>query len=267
MSPDAQALLGTLALLACAAGVALWLRPAPPAGAARPDRDRTDMALRFAVALVVALVLVLLAVWLLRGVLGLTGEGYAVTLSVIVAAIGWGVTFGLREFEAFRAREQLRRDVLIALRSEIFTALQTLDQYDWSAEAARVQARILAGGAGATAYHPFTTSESPPVVFQALADRITVLAEAEVATILRFYAALTDLATLVRDCRDPVFAALSPERRVAVHRRLTDTRRAALYWAVQAVYRINCGLGVVRPEEIDRSGRNQDIVIDPEARP
>jgi hypothetical protein len=187
----------------------------------------------------------------------------AITAGAI--ATGWIVTFGFREIERLAERNQTRRDVLTALRSEVFTVFQTLDATDWKAGATEVQKMILDSGDGPKAYFPFTASESPPIVFEALAESIPVLEEAEIGAILRFYSALTDLTTIVKDCRDPAFAKLSAARRVKIHRRLTDTRLAALFWALQALYRINSSLGVKDPENIPRTGRNAHIVIDRDA--
>ncbi len=200
--------------------------------------------------------------WVLIAHSGLPKEMLPSAITAGAIAIGWIVTFSFREFERLAERNQTRRDVLTALRSEVFTAFQTLDATDWKSGATEVQGKIKDGGDGPDAYFPFTASESPPIVFEALAESIPVLEEAEIGPILRFYAALTDLTTVVKDCRDPAFVKLSAARRVKIHQRLTDTRLAALFWAVQALYRINTSLGVKNPQDIPRTGKNVDILID-----
>ena len=226
-----------------------------------------NLLLRFVAAFVIVLALAGTLIWALIFYSGLPKDLLPAVTTAGAIAIGWIVTFGFREYEQARIRDQQRRDVLTALRSEVFTAFQTLDATDWRSDSAIVQGLIAAGGNGPGAYAPFTASESPPIVFQALAEDISVLHESEIGAILRFYAALTDLSTLVGDCRDPGFAALSADRRIRVHQRLTDTRLAALHWALQALYRINVSLGVRNAEKIPRTGFNKDTVIDSNANP
>lgn len=181
--------------------------------------------------------------------------------TVIVA--GWVATWLAAEYRQARVRQDTRRDVLLALRSEIFTAFQTLDATDWRANGRSVQAKIEAGGdVPETAYYPFTASESPPIVFQSVSGSIKLLSPETLEPVLRFYTSLTDLSTLAGDLQREDFARLSWQRRVAAHRKITDTRIATLYWSLQSITAINAALGVKHPEAVARSGKNSDIRVE-----
>lgn len=178
-----------------------------------------------------------------------------------VIATGWLATAAAAEAQRARAREQDRVDLLIALRSEIFTSLETLDRTDWRSSSARQQKLIEWHGDGEGAYIPFVSSESPPIVYDALSGSIGILRPETIEPILRFYTMHSELRALAGDFARPDVRNLEWPRRVALHRQLSETRRAALFWALRAVYAINLALDLEKPEDIPRSGLNPDVSL------
>ena len=178
-----------------------------------------------------------------------------------VIAMGWLVTFLVSEYQRASDRAQKQVDVLLALRSEIFAVVEKLDKNPIEESAQTVQDSIKAGGNGTAAYRPFTASESPPVVYQAVSGSIPVLNAETLEPILRFYTAYSDLTAMAEDVRTKDFQSLSFERRIRAHIALTQHRRATLYWGLRAVKAINVDLGVKNPAEIDRSGENPEVTL------
>lgn len=188
---------------------------------------------------------------------GLEGGTLSTTVAGAVIATGWLVAFSLREYQSLRDRDQARRDTLIALRAEIFAAVEKLDNHDIAAEAA-LQQRLIGEHAGKDPpYHPFSAAESPPDVFRALGERIALIEEATLEPIIRFYAAYLDLATFTIDFREERMAQLGGDRRIAAHRALTRLRQTTLYRGLRAVDAINRDLNVAG--EIYRTGKNPEI--------
>lgn len=186
----------------------------------------------------------------------------AALITGTVIATGWVATWVATEYQRDRERARTRREVLYALRSEIFTAFQTLDSIDWLENAQHVQDAIADGGDDEnTRYHPFVGTESPPIVFQTVSASINLLPEPTLEPVLRFYSALNDLATLGADMRSDRFVELDAERRIGGHARLTDTRIATLKWAIQSLIAIDTALGIEHPERIERDRNNAQLVI------
>lgn len=79
--------------------------------------------------------------------------------------------------------------------------------------------------------------------------------------ILRFYAAYSDLTAMVDDARSEDFAKLAADRRMRAHQRLTQNRKATLFWGLTAIYAINRAMGVRGPGNIPRSGQNPDVQL------
>lgn len=197
-------------------------------------------------------------------VLGL-GQDHALLPSALagtVIATGWIVTFVLREYQTTNAREQTRIDTLAALRTEVLTVLNKLDDLDLG-QGARQQQDKINGGALTDEgyYHPFSSTESPPSVFNAIADKTLVLHPETIEPVLRFYAAYSDLTSFTEDFRGTAFASLPAERRVVGHKALTQLRRSALYWALAAINAIDDASGAYPKPKIERSGKNKDIVL------
>ena len=176
-----------------------------------------------------------------------------------VIAMGWLVTFLVSEFQRASDRAQSQYDVLLALRSEIFAVVEKLDKDPIKQRAQTVQDLIKAGGNGNRTYHPFTASESPPIVYQAVSGSIPLLNVEALEPILRFYAAYSDLTAMVEDTRNEEFKSLSFERRIALHKDLVKNRIATLGWGLAAVKAANLALEVLNPEEIGRSGENPRV--------
>lgn len=187
------------------------------------------------------------------------GEARTALIAGTVIATGWVATFLAAEYQRARDRNQTQQDVLVALQSEVFAIIEKLDKDAIAADAERVQERIAAGGDGAGAYYPFSVSESPPIVYQAVSGSISVLDAVTLEPVLRFYAAFSELTAVVADVRSAEFRALSADRRVAVHKGLTQNRIATLTWGLRALVAINMSLGANNPRGIPRSGRNPEI--------
>lgn len=184
-----------------------------------------------------------------------------------VIATGWLATFVANEYQRARQRDTTQQDVLLALRSEVFTIVEKLDKNAITDGAAKVQERIREAGDKAPgaavdpAYYPFSASESPATVYQSVSGSISVLEADTLEPVLRFYAAFSELTAMVEDTRSEPFRALVAERRIRMHKELTAHRKATLYWGLRAIATINEELGVERPRNIPRSGKNQDVAL------
>lgn len=188
----------------------------------------------------------------------------AALIAGTLVAGGWLVTFLVNGYRHEREAERRAQDTLYALQSEIFALVDKLDNQDIDATAVQTQARILDGEGQdawgrAREYHPFATTESTPIVFEAVAGNIPSLAPRTVKAVLRFYAEYTDLRTLVTDSRSDTARALSRERRTALHEQLTKRRKSALRHGLKAVAKINGDLGAKNPGNIQRSGLNPSV--------
>ncbi len=175
-------------------------------------------------------------------------------------ATGWLATFLANEYQRTRERERTRRDVLLALRSEIFTIVEKIDKDDICASGNSVQAKITQGGDADGNYFPFSASESPPIIYQAVSGSIAVLSAETLEPMVRFYAAYSDLTAMVEDTRNEEFKSLSFERRIALHKDLVKNRTATLGWGLAAVKAANLALGVPNPGGIGRSGENPCVI-------
>lgn len=185
-----------------------------------------------------------------------------VTGSAIV--LGWFVTFLMTSYREEETRERVRLDTLVALRSEIFALVDKLDNQAIRSHADDVQKKIRVGDGvdckgEAVEYFPFSTMESEPIVFEAVAASVPALRDDTVAAVVRFYAEYTDLRRTVEDSRTPDAKALPRERRVALHEQLTKRRISTLRWGLKALNAINAELTPDNPGDISRSGLNPDI--------
>lgn len=182
-------------------------------------------------------------------------------LAGLVIISGWLAGFLFQEERRQRDRDNQRVDTLTALQSEIYNTISKIDNQAITQTARTQQDRMLNGGVGPMAYMPFSTSESAPIVFDAVSDAIPLLRTGTIRPVLRFYAEYTDLRTIVEDMRLDEFKALSPERRVAVHKELTRRRIVTLRWGMRALIAVNIALGMTEEEakKIKRSGLNPKI--------
>lgn len=163
-------------------------------------------------------------------------------------AFGWLATAMVGDFRQALQADETRRDVMQALRGEIFTFVETLDT--WSIEGDRKSAkdRIEAGGplgeGGKGAYLVFWTQDSAPLVFQAVAADIKALDAAVLEIVIRFYAVYTDYCTVVADTRTEVVRALPPERQKSMVDVVLSRRELALTWGLTALEALNEALDV-----------------------
>ncbi|WP_299615265.1 hypothetical protein [uncultured Tateyamaria sp.] len=182
-------------------------------------------------------------------------------LAGLVIISGWLAGFLFQEERKQRDRDNRRADTLTALQSEIYNTISKIDNQAITDTARTQQDRMLRGGEGPMAYMPFSTSESAPIVFDAVSDAIPLLRTSTIRPVLRFYAEYADLRTIVEDMRLEEFKTLSPERRVAVHKELTRRRIVTLRWGMRALIAVNIALGMTESEakNIERSGLNPKI--------
>lgn len=178
--------------------------------------------------------------------------------------LGWVATYLIGDVREQTALDRTRRDTLTALRHEIFALVDKLDNQDIWAHAKDVQARIAQGDGTtrvgkAVPYHPYSTMESQPIIFEAVSGSIPTIKAATVAAIVRFYAEYTDLRRMIEDSRSDIARSLSPERRVNLHRQLTKRRASTLSWGLKALEEIGRDLGESDYEKINRSGKNEGI--------
>ena len=178
--------------------------------------------------------------------------------------LGWVATYLIGDVREQTALDRTRRDTLTALRHEIFALVDKLDNQDIWAHAKDVQARIAQGDGTtrvgkAVPYHPYSTMESQPIIFEAVSGSIPTIKAATVAAIVRFYAEYTDLRRMIEDSRSDIARSLSPERRVNLHKQLTKRRASTLSWGLKALEEIGRDLGESDYEKINRSGKNEGI--------
>lgn len=190
---------------------------------------------------------------------------YPALVTGTVIVLGWFVTYLSTTFREAETRDRARRDALVALKHEIFALVDKLDNQAIAANAERVQAHILAGdGTDAESqpveYLPFSTMESEPLVFEAIAPTIPALEEDTVGPVVRFYAEYTDLRRMVEDSRSAQIHSLPRDRRVGFHQQLTKRRQSTLRWGLKALVAINESLGDPHPKNIERSGQNPEIL-------
>ncbi len=200
------------------------------------------------------------------------GDSAGALITGTVVAVGWLAGATASEYRQELVRDQTRRDTLIALRSEIFTFVESLDTEAIRQKADEVQSMIRRGGptgkGGPGEYYPFSIQESAPVALEAVSADIPALDDETVAPIVRFYAVYTDLRSIIELTRLKDVEALSNERRVALHEAITTRRINALAWGLGALEAINTALGVDPNEKIARklkangSLMNPDISVD-----
>ena len=183
-------------------------------------------------------------------------------LAGLIIMAGWLTTFVLQEERRLSDRTDRRLDTLIALQSETYNILSKIDNQAIKKTASEVQQKMRTGGMGPFAYVPFSTSESPPIVFTTVSESVPLLKPATLRPVLRFYAEYEDLRSLIADMRAPDYHGLSPERRVDIHKELIRRRIVTLRWAMAAQIAVNRALGMSedKARSFERSGLNQDIL-------
>lgn len=184
-------------------------------------------------------------------------------LAGAVVALGWLVTFILRQYETLEDRDQTRRDTLLALRQEVFTVLETLEKTNWAENAKTVQAKIANPPGGKTAFFSFSSTETRPIIFETVAQNLRFMDEVTVGAVVRFYAEFNALRGLIDDTKRQDFRELDAQRRELFHVHLTTQRRNTIFFALRAIYRINVVLGRDDPANIPRGLHgNAEIALD-----
>lgn len=183
-------------------------------------------------------------------------------LAGLIIISGWLAAFLFQEERKQRDREGQRRDTLTALQSEIYNIFSKIDNQAIKKNAKTQQGLMLNGAMGPYVYVPFSTSESPPIVFNAVSGSIPVLKPDTIRPVLRFYAEYVDLRTMVEDMRSEEFRLISGPRRVAIHKELIRRRIVTLRWGMSALIAVNKALGMTDAEarSFERSGLNPDVL-------
>lgn len=226
----------------------------------RQEHELLDMLKRGGVVLLPILLVMLLPISLLLFSDSLDVRLRQAGFAGLMIAGGWLASFIFHEERKQRDRKGQELDLLLALRSEIFTVVEKLDKHPISQNAMSVQQKIVLGGDdAASAYFPFSATESPATVYDAVSGQLHVIAAEALEPVLRFYAAYSELTAIVEDTHRDSYGKLNARRRVNLHRELTQQRRATLYWGLRALAAINLRIGVENPEELPRSGFNQDL--------
>ena len=220
--------------------------------------------------LLVFLPLLFLAVLLVMSLVAFAGVSIEMASNGLIGgtivAFGWLVTYLVTNYRETVTRARQQRETLIALRSEIFALVDKLDNQPIADNAEQVQKKILAGGpdgdGGAGEYFPFSTMDSTPIVFDAVAASIPALrADVTVQSIIRFYAEYSDMRQLIEDSRPEKLLGMSRARRVGLHKELTRRRISTLRWGLQATYYMNVELDIPAPANIRRSGKNPKVKL------
>lgn len=249
---DPAALLALIALLLV--GVVALYR--------RHERALIDMLSRGAVVSLPILLTVLLVIVAVAGMDRLDVRVQQAIIAGLIIVAGWVAGFVFQEERRQRERKAQEFDLLLALRSEVFTIVEKLDNHAISDNAAKVQAKVRDHGDHPDkAYFPFAASESPATVYDAVSGQLHVIKPDTLEQVLRFYAAFSELATMVADTHRDEFRALEATRRASWHEELTRQRKATLYWGLRALEAVNRSLGVKKPEAIPRSGLNKDVAL------
>lgn len=228
----------------------------------RGDRDLLRMLRRgLIVILPIVLAMFLPMLWVMSDAAMDVRLRQAILAGLIIVA-GWLTTFVLQEERRFSERKAQEFDLLLALRSEVFTIVEKLDSHPITEQAEAVQDKIKRGGdAPGSAYFPFAASESPATVYDAVSGQLHVINPATLEPLLRFYAAVSELTAMVADTHRDEFRALEALRRVSWHAELTQQRKGTLYWGLRALEAVNRNMGVEKPEAIPRSGLNKDVSL------
>lgn len=185
-----------------------------------------------------------------------------------VIASGWLVTFLVSEYQREQERETMRQDTLAVLQYEIFAVLEKLDKRSLSASEGAVADQLKDGFEAIQPdeigpprpYHPFTASESQPVIYNALSTNISKLSERTMRPIVMFYASYSDVAAMAQDSRSEAFHALSNRRKSLFYRDLASHRRALFIWGVRALVAIGQEIQIKNPEIVNLSDRNQSLI-------
>lgn len=228
----------------------------------RQERELLTMLKRGGVVLLPILLVMLLPISLLLFRDSLDVRLRQAGIAGLMIAGGWLASFIFQEERKQRDRKAQELDLFLALRSEVFTVVEKLDKRPITQNAVSVQQKIVLGGDDAgSAYFPFSATESPATVYDAVSGQLHVIAAEALEPVLRFYAAYSELTAIVEDTHRESYGKLNALRRVNLHRELTQQRRATLYWGLRALAAINLRIGVENPEELPRSGFNQELVL------
>ena len=161
-------------------------------------------------------------------------------IAAAVVATGWLVTFAFREVSTLIERHQQSRDILIALSAEVHDYAEGISLDNPAKWIEMVTKDVTEGGnEPETAFYPFISQISEPVIFNKLADQIHLLPEEPIDTTIQFYSILSDLRLFVEDLRSEEFRKLSAERRLLGYIDLIDMRITTVEIANEALRLMN----------------------------
>lgn len=151
-------------------------------------------------------------------------------------AIGWMVNGWQNRRVDRRRRAERLRDVHRALFAEIGAYLASIGDLD-QLEAGR--AAMVARMEAEPDFLPFLASEEKDSVYRAIIGEIHVLPRSSVDIVVAFYTQLNAIRALVDDMRSDRFAALAPERRLAVYEDYIRMTRLAFEYGSAALHLID----------------------------
>ena len=165
-----------------------------------------------------------------------------------VVALGWIVNGWRERKDARRQRAARLRDAHKALFAEIRDACAA---YWKEGRAEAYAAAMIARMEAEPDFVPFIPREVHDHVFQAMLPQIDVLPRQTIDDIVSFYAAIRSIQALAEDMRGARFAALEPERRLAIYGDYVAMRRRAFLYG-QRTLRLIAVYAEKGPEAADR---------------
>lgn len=171
-------------------------------------------------------------------------------IAAIVIATGWMVAFAVREVRHELDRQDLVRDVLEALRSEIWDYFQKAALVDLRV-ACRTTCRAIMRADPTQPYKPFIPKVSEPVVFQSVGEGLQAIPSDLMGRVVSFYSQLSDERAYTEDLQRDSLVELQPQkRRARIYQTHFEIRHTAKIYAARALVEIDAYLGVRTPSKV-----------------
>lgn len=133
---------------------------------------------------------------------------------MVAAAATFGLWFNARLARSSADRQRLERklDIRRAVAAEIDNDVQSARTLDWTERVLSINAAFEAN----SAYVPFVVPRKRDLYLAAVQERIEVLDDTQVETVVRYYALAADIELLKHQMTQPAYAALDLPRRRAI---------------------------------------------------
>ncbi len=178
------------------------------------------------------------------------------TIAGSVVAGGWIMTFLLRELSDSISRERKSRDLQKALAAEISDYAATLHVDDPRYWKTSVEQDVMKGGYTLEdAFFPYFARISEPVIFNRIADDVSLLPENVIDSVIQFYSTLSDLRLFIEDVNSEDFRRLERSRRVVGYKDLTDLLTTTEEIANDAVLNLTRSLDGIPAWMVDGNGK------------